>query len=39
MTASKVYFSDLRVKNGDNLLQKLQRLIKAAGIEKIDFEN
>lgn len=39
MTTSKVYFSDLRVKNGDNLLQKLQRLIKAAGIGKIDFEN
>lgn len=39
MTASKVYYSDLRVKNGDNLLTKLQRLIKTAGIGEIDFED
>lgn len=39
MEASKVYFTDLRTKNGDNLLQKLQRLIKTAGIGDIDFEN
>ena len=39
MTASKVYYSDLRVKNGDNLLTKLQRLIKSAGIGEIDFED
>ena len=32
MSASKVYYTDLRVKNGDNLLTKLQRLIKTAGI-------
>ena len=35
--ASKVYYTDLRVKNGDNLLTKLQRLIKTAGIGAIDF--
>lgn len=39
METSKVYFTDLRAKNGDNLLQKLQRLIKTAGIGSIDFEN
>ena len=38
MSASKVYYTDLRVKNGDNLLTKLQRLIKTAGIGAIDFE-
>lgn len=37
MEISNVYFTDLRVKNGDNLLTKLQRLIKTAGIENIDF--
>ena len=26
MEVSNVYFTDLRVKNGDNLLTKLQRL-------------
>lgn len=39
MGVSKVYFTDMRTKNGDNLLQKLQRLIKTAGIGNIDFEN
>ncbi len=39
MGISKVYFTDMRTKNGDNLLQKLQRLIKTAGIGNIDFEN
>ena len=37
MEVSNVYFTDLRVKNGDNLLTKLQRLIKTAGIGNIDF--
>lgn len=37
MAVSNVYFTDLRVKNGDNLLTKLQRLIKTAGIGNIDF--
>lgn len=39
MGVSNVYFTDLRVKNGDNLLTKLQRLIKTAGIENIDFQD
>ena len=37
MEVSNVYFTDLRVKNGNNLLTKLQRLIKTAGIGNIDF--
>lgn len=39
MSASKVYFTDMRAKNGDNLLSKLQRLIKTAGIGTIDFQD
>ena len=39
MEKSKVYFADLRVRDGDNLLRKLQRLIRAAGIEKINFRD
>ena len=39
MEKSKVYFTDFRAKPGYNLLQKLERLIKTAGIDKIDFEN
>lgn len=38
MSISKVYYTDMRTKNGDNLIQKLQRLIKTAGIGNIDFE-
>ena len=37
MEKSKVYFTDLRAKPGENLLQKLEKLVKAAGIETIDF--
>ncbi|MDR2194041.1 MAG: DUF362 domain-containing protein [Treponema sp.] len=36
---SKVYFTDLRCKNGDSLLSKLNRLIVKAGIGRIDFTN
>ncbi len=39
MAKSKVYFTDLRAKNGDNLLDKLKRLIRTAGIGDIDFTN
>ena len=39
MEKSKVYFTDFRAKPGNNLLQKLERLIKRAGIENIDFKN
>lgn len=38
MDKSKVYFTSLRTKIGDNLLQKLERLVKKAGIGDIDFE-
>ena len=39
MEKSKVYFTNMRVKNGDNLQKKLARLMKKAGIGDIDFEN
>lgn len=38
MEQAKVYMTDLRAKPGDNLLQKLERLIRTAGIGEIDFE-
>ncbi|MDR3078082.1 MAG: DUF362 domain-containing protein, partial [Planctomycetota bacterium] len=38
MARSKVYFTDLRVTSEENLQAKLERLIRAAGIEKIDFQ-
>jgi uncharacterized Fe-S center protein len=34
---SKVYFTDLRTKPGRNLLDKLEILVRKAGIEQIDF--
>ncbi len=37
MDPSKVYFTNLRVTDGRNLLDKLRRLVKKAGIENIDF--
>ncbi len=36
---SKVYFTDLRTKPGRSLLDKLELLVKKAGIEEIDFNN
>ncbi len=39
MEKSKVYYTTMRTKIGDNLLDKLQRLIKTAGIGDIDFED
>ena len=36
---SKVYFTDFRAKPGLSIPQKLQKLIKKAGIEQIDFKN
>ena len=40
MEKSKVYFTDFRTKyGGEPMPKKLQRLIKTAGISKIDFEN
>ena len=38
MEPSKVFFTNLRVHNGDNLQNKLERLIRKAGIETIDFD-
>ena len=38
MEKSKVYFCDFRAKPGTNLPEKLQRLIKKAGIGNINFE-
>jgi len=34
---SKVYFTNLRTKNGRSLLEKLETLVRKAGIEQIDF--
>ena len=34
---SKVYFTNLRIKNGHSLLDKLETLIRKAGIGQIDF--
>ena len=40
MEASKVYFADFRADHRENLLQKLERLVKQAGmLERIDFSN
>lgn len=39
MEKSKVYFTDFRARPGYNLLQKLEKLVKKAGIENINFEN
>ncbi len=38
MEKSKVYFTNLRAGFGSNLLEKLERLIKTAGIGNIDFQ-
>lgn len=39
MENSKVYFTNLRTKPGMNLLDKVEKLIKTAGMEKIDFKD
>ena len=39
MEKSKVYYTDLRTSFTENLPQKLERLIKTAGMENIDFKN
>lgn len=38
MEKSKVYFTNLRTKNNDSLQNKLERLIRKAGIGNIDFD-
>lgn len=39
MEKAKVYYSDLRAKPGLNLLQKLQRLVRAAGLDTIEMQD
>ncbi len=39
MEKAKVYFTDLRCRNGQNLLQKLRKLVLQAGMDQIDFQN
>lgn len=39
MKPSKVYFTDLRTRNGENLLQKLEKLVRKAGMTAIDFRD
>ncbi len=39
MGVSKVYFTNLRARPGDNLLQKLERLLRTAEMGNIDFNN
>lgn len=38
MASSKVWFTDLRTRPGNNLLNKLEKLITKAGIDSIDFD-
>lgn len=38
MAASKVYFTNMRCKVGTSLLEKLEKLITKAGIDRIDFD-
>ncbi|MBR3410498.1 MAG: DUF362 domain-containing protein, partial [Candidatus Methanomethylophilaceae archaeon] len=38
MSESKVYFTDMRCKLGESLLVKLDRLVRAAGLDSIDME-
>ena len=38
MEKSKVYFTDMRALPGTNLPQKLNKLVRVAGIGNIDFE-
>ena len=38
MTASKVFFTSLRTTPRSNLLDKMERLVRRAGIDTIDFE-
>ncbi len=39
MEASKVYFTSMRTRDAESLLDKFKRLIVKAGIDKIDFHN
>ena len=39
MEKSKVYFTNLRARGDGGLLAKLERMLKRAGLEQIDFNN
>lgn len=39
MEQSKVYFTTFKTTGSENLLQKLKRLIKTAGMGEIDFDD
>ena len=39
MSGSDVYFTSFKATGNENLLQKLHRLMKTAGFEKIDFKD
>ena len=39
MEKSKVYFTSFKTSFTENLMQKLARLVKTAGIENIDFQD
>lgn len=39
MSASKVYFTDMRCPVGTGLLDKLKKLIEKAGIDSIDMDS
>lgn len=39
MEASKVFFTDMRCSIGTSLLDKMDKLMLAAGIEQINFQN
>ena len=39
MEPAKVYFTNMRTSSHENLTQKLQRLMRAAGIAELDLEN
>jgi len=39
MERSQVFFTNFRTEAGNNQLQKLEKLVRAAGIEKIDFKD
>ncbi|MCQ2334624.1 MAG: DUF362 domain-containing protein [Paludibacteraceae bacterium] len=39
MEKSKVYFTDMRAGVGSNMLQKMERIVREAGIDKIDFKD
>ena len=39
MNTSKVYFTDLRTNPKSNLLDKMERIVRRAGIDRIDFKD